>query len=82
MQSARDVSEGLPGHFTGYDGDSMQVLRLLSVAGAAYGVRGIVPVPQHMMGCSCGSCLEGWLSPRMRHRSAACYPVPNVYIVV
>ena len=82
MQSARDVSEGLPGHFTSYDGDSMQVLSLLSAAGAAHGVWGIIHVPKHVMGCSCGSCLEGWLSPRMQHRSAACYPVPNVNIVV
>ena len=69
MKTDRDYQSGLDDGFEGYDDDRMTIIRLLRRAGAAAGMTKGLALPQHQMGCSCGKCIVGWLSPRMKYRS-------------
>ena len=53
------------------------ISRLLCAAGAEAGMTAGLTVPKRKMGCSCGKCIKGWLSPRMSHRSACHRPLPG-----
>ena len=69
MKSLRDFSSGMLGRFKGYDDKSMAIVRILCDAGADENLTPGLTVPKRKEGCSCGKCIEGWLSPRTRYRS-------------
>ena len=69
MKTDRDDQSGLDDGFEGYSDDRMTIIRVLRRAGAAAGMMKGLALPRHKMGCSCGKCIGGWLSPRMRYRS-------------
>jgi hypothetical protein len=69
MRSSRQFSETLLGKWDGYNEDELRCEYLLAKAGG-----GSVQeteeeyVKKRKWGCTCGTCTNGWLSPRMRFR--------------
>lgn len=67
MEYQRECSEARPSGFTGHEDRYMQVIKLLDKAGG--NGKSVVPIPKSKLGCTCGQCFSGFLSPRTRLRS-------------
>ncbi|KAF9221335.1 hypothetical protein BS17DRAFT_768642 [Gyrodon lividus] len=72
MRSTREFSETLIGDWNGYPDESLLIKASLKRAmGHEMPSTDEEYIKQRKYGCSCGSCVAGWLSPRMQFRLRA-----------
>lgn len=72
MRSSRQFMDSILGVWNGYSPEEMTCQYLLKKALGMPFVPSSEPeyVEQRKLGCTCGQCADGWLSPRMRFRLA------------
>ena len=69
MQYWREYKDAqVEGGFKGHDIKYMEVINLLLKTGIKLQRLTSLPVPKNKWGCTCGECLNGYLSPHMRYR--------------
>ena len=71
-QKMRDIKESMQtllGTWSGHSSDALRVVYILKRAmGEDIPLTEDQYVDQRRLGCTCGQCTDGWLSPRMRYR--------------
>ncbi|PPQ99871.1 hypothetical protein CVT26_009315 [Gymnopilus dilepis] len=73
MRAAKEFSETLMGGWRGYSDDSLRCEYLIKKAlgSPLFSETESEYIKKRKFGCSCGACMGGWLSPRMRYRLSA-----------
>ncbi len=68
MQFWREYKDARMDGFKGHHANYMDVIQQLLKTGIKRQRLSCLPVPTNKWGCTCGECLNGYLSPRMQYR--------------